>query len=332
MSRELPFDPLPFLHDPHKQTLISAFFNLVKEPKSEQKLVKLPCGDRISLEVTTPSGWKEGDLIVVMVHGLCGSHRSPYLVRMAKCLESIGVKAVRYNMRGCGSGKGLAKGFYHGGRTEDLFECFKVLKKEHPTSSIILIGFSLGGNIALKLAGELGELAPYFFESLIAVSPPVDLYSSVKMLGDPSNRMYEDYFYSFLRSEVLELHEKFLDLPRVHLPKGLKIYEFDQIYTAPFCGFSSAFDYYEKCSSIHFIDQIRIPAKILFSEDDPIISAASLDGKDLPEHIEIYKTKKGGHMGYLGRGEGQRGFFWLDRQLLSWIEAIWKGPIDEEPA
>lgn len=106
MSRELPFDPFPFLHGPHHQTIISSFFNLLFEPASLQKIVALPDGDKISLEITTPREWKSADPTVVLVHGLCGSHKSPNLVRMAKRLEPMGIKTVRFNMRGCGSGRG----------------------------------------------------------------------------------------------------------------------------------------------------------------------------------------------------------------------------------
>lgn len=318
MSNELPFDPFPFMEDPHKQTIISSMFSFLTDPESERKLVTLPDGDKIALEITTPKGWKETDLSVFFVHGLCGSHKSPNLVRMAKKLEPLGIRTIRFNMRGCGSGKGLAKKIYHSGRSEDVFECLKALKKEHPESPLILIGFSLGGNISLKLAGELGSVGPHFLKGVIAVSPPVELRSSVHMLGQPENAIYEKYFYKTLRAEVLYRHKKF-HLPPVHLPKNLKLYEFDQLYTAPMNGFASADDYYNKCSAAHVVGDIAVPCKILLAEDDPIISPSSLDAYDLPSHVAIYKTKKGGHMGYLGKPDGKNGFYWLDTLLVDWI-------------
>lgn len=319
MPQELPFDPFPFLDDPHKQTIISSVCNFLFEPASDQKLIRLSDGDVISLEITTPREWKPTDLTVFMVHGLCGDHKAPYLVRLTKRLEPLGVRCVRYNMRGCGSGKGLARKIYHSGRSDDVFECLKILKQEHPESPILLIGFSLGGNIVLKLAGELGSLASAFLEKVIAVSPPVELYSSVLMLGSPQNSIYENYFYKLLRADIHYRQHKFKDLPRVHLPRKLKLYEFDQLYTAPFSGFSSAIDYYHKCSSSHLVEDIAIPCKILFSEDDPIISPHSLDHYTLPDHISVYRTKKGGHMGYLGRYGERKGIYWLDHLMTDWI-------------
>lgn len=319
MSQELPFDPYPFIDDPHKQTILGTLFNFLFEPDSKRKIVTLPDGDMIALEITTPRDWKPTDLTVFFVHGLCGSHKSPYLIRMANRLEPMGIRTVRYNMRGCGSGRGLSRQGYHSGRSEDVFECIKAVKKEHPDSPIVLVGFSLGGNIVLKLTGELGTLAHPFLRKTIAISPPVELYSSVLMLGDPVNAIYEKYFYRLLRAEVHYRHNKFKELPPVNLPRNLKLYEFDQLYTAPANGFSSAIDYYNKCSASHVVEDIAIPCNILLSEDDPIISSESLDKFRLPSNVSVYKTKKGGHMGYLGRTEGKKGFYWLDHVLLDWI-------------
>lgn len=319
MGEEIPFDPFPFLDTPHKQTILGSLFSFILEPVSVQKLVVLPDGDRISLEVTTPRDWKPTDLTVLMVHGLCGSHKSPYLIRITKRLEDLGIRAVRFNMRGCGSGKGLSKNIYHCGRSEDIFYAIQALKKEHPDSPIVLIGFSMGGNMVLKLAGELGSAAEPYLVGVIGVSPPVELYSSVQMIGQPENSFYEKYFYRLLRSDVHYRHKTFKDLPSVRLPRDLKLYEFDQMYTAPMCGFKNAMDYYDKCSSVHMISDIELPTKILLAEDDPIISPRSLDPYILPANVSVFRTKKGGHMGYLGNPKSEKGFYWLDSVVIDWI-------------
>lgn len=317
MSQELPFEP--FFNDPHYQTIISSFFHLLLDPESEQKIVPLMDGDRLSVEITTPQEWKPEDLTVVMVHGLCGSHQSPYLIRLVKKLTPKGIRTVRINLRGCGSGKGLAKHVYHGGRSDDIFEVLKALKKEHFESPMIILGFSLGGNLVLKLAGELNTMGPEYLKGVIAISPPVDLYSSIQMLNDPTNARYERYFYKLLREEVMDRQRRFKDLPRVSLPKELKMYEFDQLYLAPTCGFKNAMDYYDKCSALNVVENIVIPSKILLAEDDPIVSPSSLDSCNLPPQVQVYKTKKGGHMGYLSSPRSEHGFYWLDRVLLDWI-------------
>ena len=106
LMRELDFDPLPFLDNPHWQTVVGSQINLHREPVSKEKRVLLPDGDRISLQITTPKGWQDKDLTVFMVHGLCGSHQSNYLIRLAQKFEGQNIRAIRYNMRGCGSGRG----------------------------------------------------------------------------------------------------------------------------------------------------------------------------------------------------------------------------------
>ncbi len=320
MSREIPFDPFPFFENPHYQTILNSFLNFFFDPPSDQKLVRLPDGDRISLEITTPRGWHPRKLTVFLVHGLCGSYRSPNVVRMAARLESLGIRAIRFNMRNCGSGRGLAKQIYHSGRSEDIFHSLRAVKEETPDSPIVLVGFSLGGGLVLKMAGELASLARPLITKVIAVSPPVDLYSSVQMLGHPDNAMYEKYFYRLLRADVQYRHKKFKDLPPIHLPRNLKLYEFDQIYTAPFCGFRNVDDYYNRCSSAQFVPDIAVPCKILLAEDDPIVSSRSLEGCLLPPHVDVMTTKKGGHMGYFGHPRKDKGVHWLDSVLLDWIE------------
>jgi predicted alpha/beta-fold hydrolase len=174
----------------------------------------------------------------------------------------------------------------------------------------------------LKLAGELGSIGSQFLKGVIAVSPPVDLYSSVQMLGSSENEMYEKYFYRLLRTDVHYRHKKFKDLAPISLPRRLKLYEFDQLYTAPYCGFPSAMDYYNKCSAAHVVGDISVPCKILLSEDDPIISSTSLDKYELPSDVQLFKTKKGGHLGYLGKTGSGRWFYWLDSVLIEWIRGF----------
>ena len=319
MSEELNFDPIPFIDGPHHQTIIGSVFNLNLEPKSVRKLIQLSDGDKLALEVTTPNSWKESDLTVVMVHGLCGSHQSPYLVRMVKRLEPLGIRVIRLNMRGAGSGKGLARKQYHCGRSDDVFEAMKVLKKECPNSPFVLVGFSLGGNISLKLAGELGALADRFLKGLIAICPPVDLLSSVRLFGKKENEKYENYFYRLMRDEIYYRQKVFKDIPRIRLPKKMKLYEFDQLYVAPHAGFSDVLDYYTKCSAVNVAEEIVIPTKVLFAIDDPIVAANGLDHCNLHPNVRVYKTQKGGHMGFLSSPLRESGLYWLDGVLQDWI-------------
>lgn len=319
MHRELPFDPFPFISGSHPQTIIGSFLNWHSEPSSITRLIPLSDGDKIAIEVTTPHDWKPTNRTVIMVHGLCGSHRSGYLVRMTKRLTAKGMRCVRFNMRGCGTGRGHAKQIFHSGRSEDLLQVMEALKKEEPESPIIIMGFSLGANIVLKLAGELNEKAIGVIEQFIAVSPPADLFLCVKYLNTRKNRFYEKYFVRLLKMNVRMRHELFPDLPKIDLPKDLTIYEFDELYTAPQSGFKNAMEYYEKCSSKNLIPHIKVPCRILFSEDDPLICSTTLDDLNLPDNVHLYKSKRGGHMGFLATPGKGRDFHWMDQQLEAWI-------------
>ncbi len=320
MICELPFQPFPYLEDPHRQTILSSVIgHWASEPPSTEKIISFPDGDRLSLQITTPKSWKPHDQTVLFIHGLCGSHRATYLVRMVKRLEPLGIRCVRINLRGCGSGKGLARHFYHSGKTDDILEILKVLKGESPLSPMTLIGYSLGANITLKLAGELQDEAKRYLEKVIAVSPPLDLHSTVKLFNKPENAFFERWFIRALRAELIFRHQTFeKDLP-LTIPPNLKIIEFDDLFTAPRCGFTSAHDYYAKCSSGPFVPNIRLPCHILLAEDDPLICHSSLDGTLLPSNVQVFKTRKGGHLGFLGHPLQKGGFRWLDSSLEQWI-------------
>jgi hypothetical protein len=317
----LPFRPLPWLANAHLQTIVASQMYLPVEPPSVTSLVPLPDGDRLALEVATPAGWHPQRPTVVMVHGLCGCHRSPYMMRMAYKLWRRGLRAVRMNLRGCGSGIGLARQPYHSGRSADLWCVLQTLHHDTPQSPLTVIGFSLGGNIVLKMAGELGAMATPQVSQVIAVCPPADLAACSRLLGQPSNRLYEQRFMRLLQAAVRERHQRFPDLPCVLLPPQLSLYEFDHIYTAPLCGFQDADDYYARCSAAPLVPGIALPCRILFANDDPFIDATVFDAVDLPASVQVMRTRRGGHLGFLGVPGSSGGYRWLDTTLLTWIAA-----------
>src|SRR5262249_52306565 len=163
--------------------------------------------------------------------------RSPYMQRLARKLVRCRIRAIRMNLRGCGSGRGLARYPYHSGRSTDVLAVLESLLQSTPQSPVTLIGFSLGGNIILKLAGELSAAVPDNLQRVIAVCPPADLVACSRLLEQPANRFYNRYFTRLLCAEVSDRHSRFPDLPRAELPTELTLYAFDDCYTAPQCGF-----------------------------------------------------------------------------------------------
>jgi predicted alpha/beta-fold hydrolase len=237
----LPFRPLPFLANPHVQTIVASQLYVPIEPPSVTRVVPLPDGDHIALEVATPAAWQPQQATVIMVHGLCGCHRSPYMMRLAYKLWHHGVRAVRMNLRGCGSGFGLARQPYHSGRSADVWCVLQALQQETPQSPTTLLGFSLGGNIALKLAGELQDTAATYLKQVIAVCPPADLAACSRLLGQPANRLYERRFLRLLRVAVEARQQRFPDVPRIALPARLYLFTLDIMFTGLKCCF--VYDY-----------------------------------------------------------------------------------------
>jgi len=290
------------------------------EPESVTRYVDLPDGDKIALEFSTPEGWTPDKPTVFMIHGLCGSHKSTYLVRMARKLNRNGIRAVRMNLRGCGSGKGFARNIYHSGCSHDAKAALEFVKKETPESDIILIGFSLGGNVVLKLAGELGrEDNSTLVKHVIGVSPPVDLEASVVLLDSDVNKIYSRYFMHHLLSDVEERCRMFPDIPFPKFPNPMTFYQFEKLYICPNAGYSCNSEYYDTCSAAPRVPWIKIPCHILFAQDDPIIDHRALENYIIPENVKVTTTNHGGHMGFIGSPLDVGGFHWMDTTLMKWI-------------
>lgn len=307
------FKPIPGISSPHLQMVLSQYCPNGRDPSSAPMLVNLDDGDRLSCEVTEPAHGKKCRAAVVLVHGLGGSHQSGYLIRLARKFSREDYRVVRVNMRGCGSGKGLCSKPYNAGASHDLLSVLKFLKKNHPKVPIILIGFSLGGNLALKLAGELREEGPKLLQFLIAVCPILDMYESVKRIETKALRLYHHYYLSYLLKQAKPW---LTDYP------VRSLYEFDDKVIAPIWGYMGAMDYYYRCSSIQFIEHIKVPCYLLFAEDDPFIDYKILDRMNIPDNISVWVSKYGGHMGFLGWEKGQKGIYWMDHKLLEWVKAI----------
>lgn len=319
MTKYIDFKPL--IKSGYIQTILSTMDHFQKEIKSRTHYVPLDDGDVLALEISTPKAWDPNHGTAILVHGLCGSHKSNYMKRLSKKLFKKKMQVIRVNLRGCGSGVGLAKGIYHGGSSDDVYEVLKNLQKYFPETPTIIIGFSLGANILLKMLGEMKDQAKSFMQGAIAVSPPADLLASVRMFDKPENLIYAKYFMRILMQEISYRHKHFEDLPILSLPKNLSLYDFDHLYVAPHAHFSSALDYYYHCSAKRIVSDISIDTRILFAQDDPLVSSECLDDVSLPDHVEIYKTQYGGHIGYFGWNIF-KDFYWMDNTVVKWVDEM----------
>lgn len=311
MVEYLPFKPLIGLSSPHVQTILGSFSLPGNPPPSAPLLIPLDDGDTLYCEVSTPKSWEEGQKTVVMVHGLGGSAQSNYMIRVARKLYENGYMVVRVNLRGSGTGRNLARLPYHGGSSGDIFVVLQALRQQTPLSPIILLGFSLGGNIALKLSGELGRDGLTWLQSTIAICSPIDLKKSITMLLMPENRLYHRYYL------------KQLIMQGDSWARGMKIdnlYDFDTHVTAPTWGFASADEYYTQSSSSRYISSIKNPCNLLLTLDDPFVDYEQIQDIHLPAHMKVFLCRNGGHMGFLGWAGTEHRYFWMDQLLLNWVE------------
>lgn len=306
---KLNFEPLPGLGSKHFQTIIASYLPAGEAPPSKNRLIELEQDDYLSCEISTPTIWKKTDQTIVLIHGMGGSHLSNTLIRMARKLYAIGSKVVRVNLRGCGSGEGLSKLPYSACTSSDVFKVLQTLKKENPSSDISIIGFSLGGSIVLKLAGELGFDAGKFVKRFIAICAPLDLVQSASCIQEKGNRLYHAYYLKKICEQAREW------LPKI--PHSL--YEFDNLVTAPLWGYKGADEYYRGCSSIRFLPSIQQSTHLLFAKDDPFIFLDRLQEVSLPDAVQVWTTDKGGHMGFLGKNPEAKSPYWMDHLLLNWI-------------
>jgi predicted alpha/beta-fold hydrolase len=283
-----------------------------------ERHVVLPDGDRLVLHDSRPARWRPGGRMVLLVHGLGGSHRSGHMQRLAWHCQAQGLRAVRLDLRGAGRGACLARKTYHGGCSEDVRAAAAMVHSWSPASPLILVGVSLGGNIVLKLAGEAADRPVPGLERVAAVSPPVDLEGSAARLALRHNHVYEQFFVRNLLHQLRRQQRYFPELPRARFPRRLTMRLFDDLYTAPRGGFADALDYYRCAGALPLLARIAVPTLILTARDDPFVTVEPLEVLAAPSHVTVHVTEHGGHLGFLG-WDGAGGVRWAERRVAEWV-------------
>lgn len=263
-----------------------------------------------------------------MIHGLEGTSQSGYLKSMAQAGLERGMAMHRLHMRSCGGTIEFSPTFYHAGLTTDLIAVLRGFRAEG-RRPVFVIGFSLGGNVTLKMAGELGDAAPDLVAGVCAVSTPIDLEASAKRINQPDNHFYQRRFLKRMCARALESGR--------YTPRDVEgirsIIEIDDRITAPSFGFGGAHHYYSTQSAVNFLDAIRIPTLAIQAKDDTFIPFESFRHPAFQRNpnLTLWATEYGGHLGFIAR---RRPRFWLDIQVMEWLEGQlreWKegGPTRE---
>jgi predicted alpha/beta-fold hydrolase len=279
----------------------------------EERLFETEPGVQVLVESQRPEGAPRGH--IVMVHGLEGSGDAGYMRSLSAAALEAGYGAHRFHMRTCGGTEHLCQTLYHAGLTGDLRVVLEKFAADG-SAPAWLAGFSLGGNVVLKLAGELGEsLRPYAF-GVVAVSTPLDLAVCVDRIGRLDNRVYERRF-------VRRMRQRLCKTGRYRKPdfRGLRtVRDIDEQITAPSFGFRDAGHYYDTQSALRFLGGIRVPTLLIHAKDDTFVPS-SLYEADLVRRnpwIRVLMTEYGGHLGFIAK-KGPR--FWVDSAVVGWIES-----------
>ena len=306
---------VPLFKNPHAQTIAGHFW---PRPSARRSAVekKLYCTEpevQVLVETERPAGAPRGE--IVLVHGLEGSADAGYMHSMAACAVAAGYAVHRLNLRSCGGTERLARTVYHGGLTTDLLAVVRTLAGEG-RAPVWLVGFSLGGNLVAKLAGELGDDARSLLAGVAAASAAIDLEACASRIGQPDNRLYELRFLMLMRARARAVwHSTAADL------RGIRsVFEMDDRIAAPHNGFTGAQHYYRTQSANQFLERIRVPTLFVAAKDDSFVPFRIYDHAAFRQNpcLQLVATEYGGHLGFLAK---RRPRLWLDHAIMEWIRA-----------
>ncbi len=324
-----PFVPRRFLRNGHLQTIAGLLLPRTDSlPELQSQLIEVEAATaaRGASFVLCHCHWQPAKvrserLTMVIVHGLEGSSSSPYVRGNSARAWKAGCNVVRMNMRSCGAGKDLSPTIYHAGRSEDVAAVMAELARTHLIRSFALVGYSMGGNLVLKLAGELGGAPPAYLKAVVGVSPLMDLDASAAALHEPQNRLYESRFLGDLIKHIRHMAELYPDLYTADsLDKIRTMRQFDDQIVARYGGFTDADDYHRSVASSNWVQDITVPTLILHALDDPFIRMTAETRAKLRANcrVRLVETRHGGHCAFLSPDHGDEGF-WAERTLLDFL-------------
>jgi predicted alpha/beta-fold hydrolase len=308
----VPFDPL--FCSPHLQTIAG---HLWKRPDAaaefpvERRLYRTEPDVQVLVCSQRPHGQARGEIF--MVHGLEGSGEAGYIRSLSVAALRAGFAAHRFHMRTCGGTEHLCRTLYHAGLTSDLLAVLREFRQDGRAPAF-LAGYSLGGNMVLKLAGEMGESAREYVQGICTVSAPLDLAACARRMTEPDNRVYEARLVRAMRKRLCATGRyqmgEFAGMRSVH--------ELDDRFTAPSFGFGDAANYYRTQSAIGYLAGLRVPALLIQAKDDTFVPFAIYESAAVRSNpwIQLMATDHGGHLGFIGRGPNR---LWSDEAIMEWI-------------
>ena len=315
------YAPASWLPGPHLPTLWAALCRALPALSVEFERIELADGDFLDLAWTSDNGGP----IVLILHGLEGSHRSSYARAMLAALAGAGYRGVLMHFRGCSGSPNRLPRSYHSGDTADAATVVDLITRRSGRPPFAMIGYSLGGNVLLKWLGETGTTCP--LTTAVAVSVPFDLAACADRLAQGASRLYQWYL---VRSMQARFTAKF----GAHgNPLGIaditaldSFWRFDDAVTAPLHGFRDVHDYYARASCRQFLHGVAIDTLILHAEDDPFVPASAIPrAEQLARSITLELAAHGGHVGFVtGRVPGFTNY-WLEARIIAHLDSARAG-------
>lgn len=311
------FRPAWWCRNPHLQTLWP-LTDKPPHPDLTRERLELADGDFLDLDWTTNG---EGPVVIVL-HGLEGSAHSHYARRIMHALPDHGFRGLLMHFRGRGGEPNRLPRAYHSGETGDLETLVKLLRRRQPHTPLLLIGYSLGGNVLLKWLGEQGRNTPV--TAATAVSVPFVLADLADRMNHGLARLYQYHLVKSLhrsftaKASIVDPHINIDDIRKLNT-----FWEFDDKVTAPIHGFADARDYYTKCSSRRFLKSIAVPTLVLHARDDPFMTPRVIPTEtDLSPCVRFELSDRGGHVGFISGGSPATPDYWLEPRIIDFMKQV----------
>jgi uncharacterized protein len=327
------FVPHPLLRNAHLMTLAAALLprNTRRLPRAEPRLFEVEAGTKLLAKCHWQPQPRESPALV-LVHGLEGSSESGYMRGAAEKAFCRGFSVLRLNQRNCGGTEALTPTLYNSGLSEDFSAVLRELIARDGLARIFFAGYSMGGNLVLKMAGDFGAAAPPQLQGVCGICPTLDLSRCVDALDGPGNALYRWNFVRHLKARMKRKLRLFPGRFRVdRLDRVRTVREFDDVITAPNCGYRDADDYYERASAARVMPWIAVPTLILTAQDDPFVPMASFQGHGITENsnIQFFAPEHGGHCGFISREAGEERY-WAEARIAEFCAAFCAGKINAE--
>ena len=319
-----PFPPLvppPWLRNGHANTVYSFLRpRRVRLPEGHADWLAVEAG----VELLLRSHWQPRPApVLLLVHGLEGSSEAGYMLTTAARALARGFHVVRMNVRGCGEAEGRCQSLYNSGMSGDVALALDWVLRRPGVTGAALAGFSMGGNLVLKYAGEVGAAAPAGLRAVVAVSPCLDLAACADALHRKVNYFYERRFLVNLKQRLRRHAARVPGCYPLERLDGLRsVRAFDDVFTAPFTGYHDAADYYQRASAARVLAAIRLPTLVVHAEDDPfiVITPASRALLAANPATQFLVTPHGGHCGFINRRQPDEGVYWAEARVVQFCE------------